>query len=223
MKKKILICSIILILAISTIFFLSNRTPKLNKTYTTNFTGTTNFAGNVNFTSPIFQFDYSDNWKITKENTNKDDNELEIVELTNKRGVVIRYVQHKGLSFGSGRDAMTCKITKMADSEFKLGKVQDTDYSNTGKIVVAKIHDKKYGDITGKYSSKYNEYFYAIIPESYLNMSVYSGVDERRIEKFSIKYGQYLSFIAQSPNGKFTRNEEKQIVEILSSFREKVE
>lgn len=192
-----------------------------NEKFESHTTYQTKFASVNHITAPSFEFVFPNDWEITKEEINKSEGIYEVVELTNTRGVAIRYVQHSG-TFSGARDMMTCEITKVADAALELEWVQGTDYSNTGNIVVAKIHDITYGDITGKYKDKYDKYFYAIIPESFLDTTVYNSADEWRINRFSIKYGDHLSFIAQSPDGKFTAQEEQEIIQILSSFKEVV-
>ena len=173
--------------------------------------------------APEFQFDFPKNWTITKEFVNDGSNPYqvceEIVELTNERGVTIRYV-YGGRSSGQGRDVMTCDIVKVEDSNLELSYVQATDYSEQNPMVVAKIHNLTYGDVTGQYVMEWDKYIYAVIPESYLDIKSYGDCDEWGINRFSFKYGGVQSFIAHSPDGKFTREEEKEIIEILSSFRE---
>lgn len=172
---------------------------------------------------PIFQFEFPNNWSITKEEIGDyTDTVYEVVELTNSRGVVIRYAYFNYNTYfaGIGRDYMTCEIEKVSDSNVKLGWIQGTDYSEQGKMVVAKVHNLTYGDVTGQYIDEWDEYIFAVVPESYLNWEGYSSVDEWQINNFSFRYASRFSFVAHSPDGKFTLDEEKEIIEILSSLKE---
>ena len=60
--------------------------------------------------------------------------------------------------------------------------------------------------------------FYAVVPESYLGEREYvKQVGD--IDEFSFDYPRPHAFIAESPDGKFTEKEEKEVIEILKSFR----
>ena len=186
-------------------------------------TYTTRFSDVHAITVPQFQFDFPKNWTITKEEVYDGRGVFyEVVELTNERGVIIRYAcfNNNIYNVGIGRDLMICELTKVGDSNLDLGYVQASDYSKQGKMVVAKVHDLTYGDITGQYMEEYDQYIYVVVPESYLEIDSYVGADEWRVKKFSFEYGGSQAFIAHSPDGKFTKKEEKEIIQILSSFRE---
>lgn len=183
-------------------------------------TYTTRYSDIIPCNAPKFQFDFPTNWSITKEEVNDDTSlQQEIVELKNERDVTIRYVCG-GRNSGAGRDVMTCEITKIADSNLSLEYVEGVDSSEQGSMVVVKIHNLIYGDVTGRYTETVNKYMYAVVPEAYLSIESYSDCDEWGINRFSFGYGGAQSFIAHSPDGKFTKEEEKEIIEILSSLEE---
>lgn len=110
-------------------------------------------------------------------------------------------------------------ISKASDSQFIPGYVQATDHSELGKFMVAKLK------VTGQLNMQTDSDFqnvdgavaYAVIPESWVGTrddvrGVYAG-------EFAFYYSGYISFIAESPSEQFTSDEEREIIEILSSFR----
>jgi len=62
-----------------------------------------------------------------------------------------------------------------------------------------------------------NNRSYAVVPESMLGIrDDITGVFEG---EFAFWYGNYISFIASSPDNTFSETEEQEVIEILSSFR----
>lgn len=191
------------------------KTGEKGKTYITRF-------GEVNaITYPAFQFDIPFGWDVVKEEVRIDG---ETVTISNNRGVEVTY-SHLGVPVGDdaigGSAAFMTRVeaTKVTESSFKPGYVQATDHTDLGNFVVAKLkvtgeldmmNDTDFKDVDGRVS-------YAVIPESQL------GVDEAVRNLYCVEYGfDYsggISFIAEAPEGGFTEKEEKQVVEILKSFK----
>ena len=96
----------------------------------------------------------------------------------------------------------------------------NTDYSHLGKFMVARV------DVIGEawmgensdYTSVDGETFYAVVPESYLGERGFVS-QAGNIDEFSFEYPTPYAFIAESSNCKFTEQDEREVVEILKSFR----
>lgn len=58
---------------------------------------------------------------------------------------------------------------------------------------------------------------YAVVPESYAGSQTAVG-DSGFQEMLWFEYPQPVSFVAQAPDGRFTKDEEKDVIAILSSF-----
>lgn len=71
--------------------------------------------------------------------------------------------------------------------------------------------DEDFTPIDGKES-------YAVLPESYAGTKSVVG-DSGYMEMLWFEYPQPISFIAESPDGRFLEDEKKEVIEILSSFR----
>ena len=188
----------------------------LNNTYTTRF-------GEVNsITCPKFQFNYSDNWKVTKEEINNEAfGERDII--TNNRGTTITYMQFarmNGLG-NEGRFMQKIEASKVDDSSFVPSKYPagtggpTEDYSLLGNFIVAKLK------IVGELNMD-GSVIYAVVPESYVGIHEVVG-NSGLYSKFSFKYPSPYAFIAEptASNHKFTEDEEKEVIEILASFKNK--
>lgn len=188
---------------------------QLNNTYTTKY-------GDVNaVTYPKFFFDYPENWKIFDEEVGRTN---EKVVLSNDRGTTITFSHIGGVAEGQlgGGSSTTMKrveISKVGDSQFVPGYVQATDYSDLGKFMVAKLKvtgqldmpkDSDFQTVDGTVS-------YAVVPESWTGIR--DDVCGAYIGEFAFWYSDYISMIADSPDGRFTSEEEKEILESLESFR----
>ena len=167
----------------------------LPHTYTTKF-------GDVNMiTYPPFSFDYPDGWTVLESPITL---MQETVTLTNDRGVTVKY-WHYGGSRDDAAAASRVDVSKIADADFVPGYVQATDYSGLGTFMVARI--TSLDDISISY---------ALVPETYIGQR---SVRQPYEAEFSFWYADYLSLIAQAPDGGFTAQEEKEVIAILSSFR----
>ncbi len=172
-------------------------------------------------TYPDFTFDYPDSWTITKEEVTQTG---ETVTLSNSNGATITFSHIGGVPEGQlgggSSDTMTrVEVSKAGDSQFIPGYVQAADHSDLGTFMVAKLKatgqldmqtDSDFQDVDGAVA-------YAVVPESWTGIrddvrGAYAG-------EFAFWYSSYISFIAESPTGQFTGDEEREIIEILSSFR----
>lgn len=196
-----------------------NQPVKLTHTYQTKF-------AKVNMvTAPEFCFQYPDNWTVTKEVVNGENSMEEVVKIANKRGVEITYVSIAvaELSIYS-RFMDRVEISKVGKASFVPGYVSATDYSSLGKFAVAKLKvtgefvrdmDLDYKDVDGAVS-------YAVLPETMIGEEVNARPCEI-YEGYTCIYFHYpspIAFFATSPDGKFTPQEEKEVIAILSSFKE---
>lgn len=194
----------------------TENTEELDYTYHTKF-------GDINMiTYPQFAFDYLDGWTISQEEVTQNG---ETVILTNERGVTITFSHIGGvaegeLELGGSTTVMRrVNISKVADSKFMPSYVQGSDYSNLGKFMVAQqkvtgqlymLLDSDFKDVDGAIS-------YAVLPES--RQGIDDDVRHPNIVQFAFWYSGYISFVAESPNGQFSANEEQELIKILSSFR----
>lgn len=192
----------------------SDKKLSLNSTYETQYSEITH----TNF--PQFAFDYPSSWKIDAD-ANADG---ETVIISNERGVEITYSHLIGVEAGSEAGGSSVAMSRVeaeavGNSEFKPTYIEGDDYSDIGDFVVAKLkvtgeldmqNDTDYSNVDGAVS-------YGLIPTSLL------GEQDVRVP-YCIAYGwQYadcVSLIADSPDGEFTKDEEKIIINILKSFRE---
>lgn len=188
------------------------------------------------FGSDVYHIDYPNNWtlKYHDKNTCKiDGGEMETLTpvnetftLENKRGVKITFINglQEGVLGYRQHEMWNIKIDKMADTQFvpeypvEDGEPEDLSY--LGRFVVGKVSIT--GAITdGGYSEeKYDDsiVFYTIMPKDTLSkedLRVQAGIHD----EFIFGYGTYLYLLADSPDGNFTKQEEKEVVKILSSFR----
>ena len=185
----------------------------------------------------IYHFDYPSNWtlKYHEKNTRKiDGNEMEVPTtlneaaiIENKRGVNITFINglNPDLLGHRAHELQKINIEKVADTQFvpewPMGQGEDSDLSYLGRFVVGKVN------ITGAYygygegsEEDYEEpcAIYTIMPTATLQLEDMS-VQPFIFGDFTFKYGTYIYFLANSPDGKFTKQEEKEVIKILSSFR----
>lgn len=172
---------------------------------------------------PTFQFKYSDNWKIVKEETNQDSWSEQDV-LKNDRGATITYTDY-GSIYGlgnEGRFMFETKFSKVADSRFVPSYVgTDGERSDIGPCMVAKVKTvgELYMDTDTDFTKIDGGVVYAVVPESYTGIHSVVGMSGLYTE-CSFEYGGLYSLLAEAPDGEFTEEEEKEVIEILSSFRE---
>ena len=171
---------------------------------------------------PMFYFDYPDNWGITNEEMHQD-YWVEKVVLENDRGVTITYTDYtRGLG-SDGRFMQQLKFSKVADSSLVPGYI-GTDgetRSDLGECMVAKI--KTVGELSMETDTDFTKVdgavYYAVVPKSYSGLKTAVGM-AGFYTTCSFEYSSLYSFLAEAPDGKFTEEEEREVVEILASFRE---
>lgn len=171
---------------------------------------------------PFFSFKYSDNWTIKQEEVNEEIG-YEMVVLSNDRGVEVTYYSLE-MGFGSqyygGFYQMeSAHITKVSDSSFIPKSHEGENFSSLGSFVVAKIKVFAYDDgLTEEGEIEYDgPTYYAVVPESYIGDDYFMSSGYYSV--CSWEYTRPIVMLADAPDGKFTENEEKEVIEILSSFR----
>lgn len=200
------------------------ETGKQGSKYITRYSEVNNIA------CPVFQFDLPWGWKIESEEVGNGLDEIdEKVVLTNEKGVTVTYWACQHQLGGRSELMLKADISKVADSEFKptipdgVGVDEsstDEPYANLGTMIVAKIHVT--GEMDMKIDMEYSEcdsVFYAVVPESYVGEREFIG-QAGEVDEFSFSYPTPYAFIAESADGTFTAGEEKQIINILKSFKE---
>lgn len=172
---------------------------------------------------PVFQFDYPSGWDIQSEEMSDGiDNPIEEkVVLVNDRGVTVTYWDCSRTLGGYSRSVVKAEISKVGDSEFVPGfpAGTNTDYSSLGSFMVAKVH--LVGEMDSKLDSDYNatdSEFFAVVPASYEGEREFQG-QVGFVDEFSFEYPTPYAFIAEAPDGQFTPEEEKEVIEILKSFK----
>lgn len=186
----------------------------------------------------VFCFDFPDGWTISRKETGAEHSEStaalpymeyydEIVELTNERGVCITYTCYNmepGL-VGNGSAlnyTMEYLVEKVAESEL-----------NPEKLIVARITECN-GTGCPEDSRSSGRVSYAVLPGSreglqttdlpgYYGMCsfYYPEPDSLQIKLSEgiVYIGTPYTFIAESPDGRFTQEEETEVLAILESFR----
>ena len=200
------------------------ETGKQGSKYITRYSEVNNIA------CPVFQFDVPWGWKIESEEVGSGLEEIdEKVVLTNEKGVTVTYWACQHQLGGRSELMLKADISKVADSEFKptipdgVGVDEssaDEPYANLGTMIVAKIHVT--GEMDMKIDMEYSEcdsVCYAVVPESYVGEREFIG-QAGEVDEFSFPYPTPYAFIAESADGTFTAGEEKQIINILKSFKE---
>ena len=200
------------------------ETGKQGSKYITRYSEVNNIA------CPVFQFDVPWGWKIESEEVGNGLDEIdEKVVLTNEKGVTVTYWACQHQLGGRSELMLKADISKVADSEFKptipdgVGVDEssaDEPYANLGTMIVAKIHVT--GEMDMKIDTEYSDcdsVFYAVVPESYVGEREFIG-QAGEVDEFSFPYPTPYAFIAESEDGIFTAGEEKQIINILKSFKE---
>lgn len=193
-----------------------SETIELNNTYQTRF-------GKVNMVScPQFQYDYSDDWKIVKEEINSEAFDERVI-IANDRGTTITYMQTKPYGFSAkGRTMLKVEVSKVADSSFvpAIPDGTDSDCSNLGDFMVAKLNivGELFMDEDSDFKAIDGGLLYAVLPESYVGTHLVVGLFGL-YEEFSFEYPGLYAFIAEAPDGEFTKDEEKEVIAILASFR----
>lgn len=200
------------------------ETGKQGSKYITRYSEVNNIA------CPVFQFDVPWGWKIESEEVGNGLDEIdEKVVLTNEKGVTVTYWACQHQLGGKSELMLKADISKAADSESKptipdgVGVDEssaDEPYANLGTMIVAKIHVT--GEMDMKIDTEYSDcdsVFYAVVPEAYVGEREFIG-QAGEVDEFSFSYPTPYAFIAESADGTFTAGEEKQIINILKSFKE---
>lgn len=160
-----------------------------------------------------FAFDYPDTWKISEDESGKifaDEDIHEWVALKNERGAAINYYEWKQSHLGGGghADLSYWEASKAADSSldsFVVGKVQETGWYD---MITGEEHSEEDGSIS-----------YVVMPQADVGMHTGTGFSGL-YDSFTFSYGTFYYFImATAPDGKFTEDEEREVLAILSSFR----
>lgn len=183
--------------------------------------------------SPVFCFDYSDDWNVSIEEINSTPMDFEIfgdyveevVELTNERGVTVTFMRIDGEIFeiaGRGHLYSEYNVEKAADVDFVM-----KNESASADFVVARLTrvDELIMGV-GSVSEGEEDISYAVMQESIVDDAVeeYGSL----LSSGPLGYYEMISFndpapyvfFADAPDGQFTEEEEKEVIDILSSFRE---
>lgn len=180
-------------------------------------TYTTKWGTQYHYGTPIFSFDYPENWKIEESVSPGAEN----VTFTNERGKVITfdfYIPSYRLGTGiSLYTSVESEIDRMADSAFVPGIVDGYDYSDIGPFIVAKVVEMRERHDLGPEGYEYYEYsgspYYTVVPASYEGLSWYGAFENNRFN-----YGPGVVCLYAS-GADLTSQEEQEIIDILSSFR----
>ena len=177
--------------------------------------------GQVNQTTyPTFQFKMPKGWEVTTEEIEYEPNPVrEHVEMENNEGLTVAYWDFSSELGMYGHMVSWAEITKAADSAFEPGIPEGTeeDYSNIGKMMVAKIHVTKEMGMTDQDWVPADWTFYAVLPESFAKEIDFAGLSSM-LETFSFQYPHYHVFMASAPDGTFTEEQEAEVIDILKSF-----
>ena len=176
--------------------------------------------GNINsVTYPVFSFGYPDGWTVVNEEVSESS---ERVVLENATGITVtfwRFGEMRDLT-GATRSINDVDVTKVGDASFIPGYIQATDYSDLGKFMVAKLKTTCALDMISDESIDMEDgpVRYALLPESEIGIQYESIIVG--LPTFSFWYGGHISLIADSPSGKFSEQEEKEVIAIISSFKD---
>lgn len=187
------------------------------KTYVTNY-------GKVNMvTAPGFGFAYPNNWVIASETVNGDNYVGEEVILTNERGVTITYLDSETSPTYANHVLVHANVTKVADVNLDLTYMMDGSVSELGKFMVAKITVD--GVLQRETDSDFREteerVYYAVIEEKYADTEFTMTSCEYYLNAYTdffFDYHGFYTFFATAPDGQFTKEEEQEVIQILSSF-----
>jgi hypothetical protein len=179
-------------------------------------------------TVSYFTFDYPSNWTISSQDISENhtpQDEREFLYLTNERGVTISYFYWWADTsiIGSGHMMWKAEIEKVADSQFIPGSVQGTNHADLGSFMVAKVYNV--GELFLQTDIEYSVVdddpgTFAVLPESWIGEQ--EGMPGLATEaSLAFEYSNLLSFTCTIPEGGLTDAEEREVIQILSSFRTK--
>ena len=171
-------------------------------------------------TGQVFQFEYPEGWNVQTENVDAGNVIEENVVISNPRGITVTYWDCQTNLGGNAKSMLKAEISKAADSSFVAGYPAgtDKDCSGLGTFVVAKV--QLVGEMIPGLDSDYmsiDKAFYAVVPESYIGERELQG-QAGNVDEFSFEYPNPHAFIAESPDGTFTEEEEQQVIQILKKF-----
>lgn len=198
-----------------------SETPQVQSESVTGTTYTTKYAQTNAVTTPVFQFEYPEGWNVQTENVDAGNVIEENVVISNPRGITVTYWDCQTNLGGNAKSMLKAEISKAADSSFVAGYPAgtDKDCSGLGTFVVAKV--QLVGEMIPGLDSDYmsiDKAFYAVVPESYIGEREFQG-QAGNVDEFSFEYPNPRAFIAESPDGTFTAEEEQQVIRILKSFK----
>lgn len=168
-------------------------------------------------TYPAFLFDYPDNWAITREECNQQE---ELVILENGKGARVTFLHYSGKLDGGGSNTNMAKVkvSKIADSQFVPSYVQGTDHSELGEFMVAEL--KTIGILDMRTDSDYRKVdgniSYAVLPKA--EEGIRENVNKATSGEFVFRYSGNVSFTGQLSDN-YTEQEKEEVIAILSSFR----
>lgn len=201
----------------------NNINSKLVNTYTTRRTE------EYKWEQPEFSLKYPNNWNLVNSKLT-DTYELGVIE--NERGVSITFCEcNRGFTdtnYGGGYILQEAKIIAIKDSAFRPSWISGGDYSTLGEFAIAKVETYGYYEMHSdnpkliKYDTNDNNIFYTLIPKTYTKDN--GGIIQYKAHGYwdtlSWNYPTPVAIIAEAPNGTFSKQEEREIIEILSTFKE---
>lgn len=177
-----------------------------------------------------YAFTYPEGWNVVENSLDNNEYEgnTERIVLENSRGVTITFYNpsYDNTSQYNGSMYMEyAHVTQVGDTDFTCVSAETGEITETGHLVVAKIQVYKEEDGSDPNGSTVREVtspvYYAVVSEHIIDTDIeYMGLGYWTCCEFAYP-GRGVKFvIAESPDGVFSGQEEKEVIEILSSFRE---
>lgn len=169
----------------------------------------------------LFSFECSDEWAIDMYTEYSNFG----FEISNANGSKILYIDWESEIGWGGHGTLLerYEISKVADSKVIPHPNNKTDYSPGEKFIVAKIKNVAscQPEIDEDFVAVDGATYYAVVPESYVGtmISKYKPVFYYDISFTGRNENVCCTVVATAEDGTFTAEEEKEIIEILSSFR----
>lgn len=176
--------------------------------------------------SPVFCFDYPESWHVSMEEINATEYGMfgeyakEVVELANERGVVVTFVKIDDEIFDLV-DRNHFYSSYSAEKIAEIGSMMLGEEASDSFAVVKLTCDERI--IMGVGEMESGDISYALMQESTLDELGYFLSADGPLgfeEAISFHYPTPYVFYANAPDGQFTKEEEKEVIAILSSFRE---
>lgn len=159
-----------------------------------------------------FAFDYPDGWTINMEESESLSRSFrEAVVLKNDRDVFLRYWEQNNNERlgGAGHFLEGVEVTKAADSLLEGFII--------GKIKCISIVDYPSGE---EQAIEDGPEMYAVIPKDAVGTDYYGGAHFADYLSFAYRESTYYFSVEAPQDRKFTEEEEREVIAILSSFRE---